>query len=155
MNKKLEYLKKVAKPKKLDLNSISDLQQNISSLKDLHEAAETDNNNLFDGYQDYFNSLDSLIMDSAFIKGMSEKTENAHEEIYHLIEDTKEKIDYFISQFDELGIEPTPDFQNLLETFFDLHNAATEAYAEFDSYNNIRDEAEEVYNTTQNKNLNF
>ena len=28
MNKKLEYLKKVAKPKKLDLNSISDLQQN-------------------------------------------------------------------------------------------------------------------------------
>ena len=151
----LQEVNRLKGNKKLELSVMSDLRQNITSIGSKYEEIITSNNNLTDGYQDYFNTLDRIIMDTSFIYGMNNKVEEELFEATNLVDETQAIIEQLISQFDELGIEPTADVQNLLDTFFDLQNAVNETEQSFDSRDGIRNEAEDVNRATVNKQLNF
>ena len=151
----LQEVNRLKGNKKLELSVMSDLRQNITSIGSKYEEIITSNNNLTDGYQDYFNTLDRIIMDTSFIYGMNNKVEEELFEATNLVDETQAIIEQLISQFDELGIEPTLEVQNLLDTFFDLQNAVNDAKQSFDGMDSIRNEAEDVNKATVNKQLNF
>ena len=151
----LQEVNRLKGNKKLELSVMSDLRQNITSIGSKYEEIITSNNNLTDGYQDYFNTLDRIIMDTSFIYGMNNKVEEELFEATNLVDETQAIIEQLISQFDELGIEPTSEVQNLLDTFFDLQNAVNDAKQSFDGMDSIRNEAEDVNKATVNKQLNF
>ena len=66
---KQKFFKEVNKFKtnKIDLSLVSDLSQYISSLENKYRDIETSKADLKNGYQDYFNALDRVIMESSFI----------------------------------------------------------------------------------------
>ena len=148
-------LKKGDMSKKLDLSVMSDLRQNMTLIENKYEDMLTSNNNLINGYQEYFDTLDRIIMDSSFIYGMSNKVETELFEASNLVDETQASIETLIGQFDELGIEPPSEVQNLLDTFFDIQNAINDTEQSFDGMDSIRNEAEDVNNATVSKQLNF
>ena len=160
MNTKEKFLLQLNKfkPKglnKINLSAVSDLQENVNTLENKYRDINTSNVDLKNGYQDYFNSLDRTIMESAFIYGMSDKVERELLEATDLVDKAQNNIESLISQFDELGIEPPSDVANLISTFFDLQNAIAETEQSFSDMDKIRNEAEDVNNSTSNKQLNF
>ena len=151
MNTKEKFLLQLSKfnskgLNKINLSAVSDLQENVNTLENKYRDINTSNVDLKNGYQDYFNSLDRTIMESAFIYGMSDTD---------LVDKAQNNIESLISQFDELGIEPPSDVANLISTFFDLQNAIAETEQSFSDMDKIRNEAEDVNNSTSNKQLNF
>jgi len=140
---------------KISLSAVSDLQEYVNTLENKYRDITTSNVDLKNGYQDYFDSLDRVIMDSAFIYGMSDKVEGELLEASDLVVKSQNNIESLISQFDELGIEPPSDVANLISTFFDLQNAIAETEQSFYDMDKIRNEAEDVNNSTSNKQLNF
>mgnify|MGYP004454515259 FL=1 len=140
---------------KINLSAVSDLQEYVNTLENKYRDITTSNVDLKNGYQDYFDSLDRVIMESAFIYGMSDKVEGELLEASDLVDKAQNNIESLISQFDELGIEPPSDVANLISTFFDLQNAIAETEQSFYDMDKIRNEAEDVNNSTSNKQLNF
>jgi len=160
MNTKEKFLLQLSKfnskgLNKINLSAVSDLQEYVNTLENKYRDITTSNVDLKNGYQDYFDSLDRVIMESAFIYGMSDKVEGELLEASDLVDKAQNNIESLISQFDELGIEPPSDVANLISTFFDLQNAIAETEQSFYDMVKIRNEAEDVNNSTSNKQLNF
>ena len=116
---KQKFFKEVNKFKtnKIDLSLVSDLSQYISSLENKYRDIETSKADLKNGYQDYFNALDRVIMESSFIMGMSDKVERELIEATDLVAEAQNNIESLISKFDELGIETPPDVSSLIDLF--------------------------------------
>lgn len=154
---KHKFFKEVNKFKsdKVDLSVVSDLTQQINLLESKSREVETSSADLKNGYQDYFNALDTLIMESSFIIGMNNKVEGELAEAADLSFEAQNNIENLISKFDELGIDTPPEIANLIETFFELQNSVIQAEQSFNDMSNLRSEAEEVERTTSNKQLNF
>ena len=153
--KKFKVSSKNTKLDKIQLNSMSDLQSSVSELEGLSDTIATSDLNLTDGYKEYFDTLDRIIMDTSFIYGMNEKLENELNEAVAIMDSTTANLENLERQFDELGIEPPANFLDLRQSFDNNSAVINGAYSNFEGNQTIRDEAEAVNSATVNKKLGF
>lgn len=132
MNKKLEYLKKVAKPKKVSLAKMSDLQSMINDatsykmqeeekhLTDLYETAISDLKNAISSSQTYIENNEAFT-------GLSEDFWSLAEEITGLYEEIE-------TELENLGVERSPELDSMKDDIDVINYDKESAYFIYEAH---------------------
>ena len=135
MNKKIEYLKKVAKPikSKISLGKMNELNSLVEELRNSSENLREENDYTNESMGNAFSSLSAALDDVAmYMENFTNLKVSAdeHHQIHRAASDLAEEIG---NELEELGVERSPEYDDyiaeiivgdeaLRETLYDIDN---------------------------------
>ena len=145
MNKKLEYLKKVARPIKTRLAKMADLDELLNGLIQITDNLEEASNRAKDLYQEAATNLQFTVDSSNDFIEEYANFEGLMSEQWDLKEKAAELASEIETELYDLGVEPSPELENYFSVIAEAEEKGQKAFTssqddyEMDIHNQLVD----------------